>query len=40
MLDCLSLKTRAFLDKRKFYMNRNSERYVKPMHRKSFWTNQ
>jgi hypothetical protein len=45
MLDkfCLSLKTRALLDKRKFDMNRsdrNSERYVIPMHRKSFWTNQ
>jgi hypothetical protein len=40
---CLILKTRAFLDKIKFYMNRsdrNSERYDIPMHRKSFWTNQ
>ena len=45
MLDklCLSLKTRALLDKRKFDMNRsdrNSERYVIPTHRKNFWTNQ
>jgi hypothetical protein len=40
MLDFLSLKTRALLDKRKFDMNRNSEIYVIPMHRKSFWTNQ
>ena len=40
MLDFLSLKTRALLDKRKFDMNRNSEKYVIPMHRKSFWTNQ
>jgi hypothetical protein len=34
-----SLKTRALLDKRKFDMNRsdrNSERYVIPMHRKNF----
>ena len=40
---CPSLKTRALLDKRKFDMNRsdrNSERYVIPMHRKNFWTNQ
>ena len=40
MLDCLSLKTRALLGKRKFDMNRNSERYFIPMHRKSFCTNQ
>ena len=40
MLDFLSLKTRALLDKRKFDMNRNSERYGIPMHRKSFWSNQ
>jgi hypothetical protein len=40
MLDCLNLKTRALLGKRKFDMNRNSEKYVIPMHRKSFWTNQ
>ena len=38
MLDCLILKTRALLDTRKFDMN--SERYVIPMHGKSFWTNQ
>ena len=40
---CPSLKTRALLDKRKFDMNRsdrNSERYVIPMHRKNFWTKQ
>jgi hypothetical protein len=40
---CPSLKTRALLDKRKFDMNRsnrNSERYVIPMHRKNFWTDQ
>ena len=40
---CPSLKTRALLDKIKFDMNwsdRNSERYVIPMHRKNFWTNQ
>jgi hypothetical protein len=38
-----SLKTRALLDKRKFDMNRsdrNSERYVTPMHRNNFWTDQ
>jgi hypothetical protein len=45
MLDrfCPSLKTRALLDERKFDMNRsdkNNERYVIPMHRKNFWTNQ
>jgi hypothetical protein len=40
MLDCLSLKTRALLGKIMFDMNRNSETYVIPMHRKSFWTNQ
>ena len=43
MLDrfCPSFKTRAFLDKRTFDMNRsdNNERYVIPMHRKNFWTN-
>jgi hypothetical protein len=40
---CPNLKTRALLDQRKLDMNRsdrNSERYVIPMHRKSFWTNQ
>jgi hypothetical protein len=38
-----SLKNRALLDKRMFDMNRsdkNNERYVIPMHRKNFWTNQ
>jgi hypothetical protein len=40
MLDCLSLKTRALLGKRKIDMNRNSEIYVIPMHRKSFLNNQ
>jgi hypothetical protein len=44
MLDrfCPSLKTRAQLEERRFDMNRsnrNSERYVIPMHRKDFWTN-
>jgi hypothetical protein len=37
-----SLKTRAQLDERIFDMNRsdrNSERYVIPMHRNDFWTN-
>ena len=37
------LNTRELLDKRKFDINksdRNSERYVIPMHRKNFWTNQ
>ena len=43
MLDrfCLSLKTREFLDERKFDMNRsnkNNDRYVIPMHRKNVWT--
>jgi hypothetical protein len=40
---CPSLKTRALLDKQNFHMNRsdrNSERYVIPMHRNNFWTNQ
>jgi hypothetical protein len=40
---CPSLKTRALLDKRKFDMNRSdrsNERYVIPMHRNNFWTNQ
>ena len=39
---CPSLKTRAPIDERRFDMhrsNRNSERYVIPMHRKNFWTN-
>jgi hypothetical protein len=39
---CPSLKSRAQLDERKFDMSRsekNSERYVIPMHRKNVWTN-
>jgi len=39
---CPSLKTRAQLEERRYDMNRfdkNSERYVIPMHRKNFWTN-
>jgi hypothetical protein len=44
MLDrfCPSLKTRAQLEERRYEMNRsdrNSERYVIPMHRKNVWTN-
>jgi hypothetical protein len=38
---CLSLKTRAQIDERRFDMSRsykNSERYVIPMHRKNVWT--
>ena len=37
-----SLKGRDYLDERRFDMNRsdkNSERYVIPMHRKNDWTN-
>jgi hypothetical protein len=37
-----SLKTRVFIDERRFDMNRsdkNSEKYVIPMHRKNVWTN-
>jgi hypothetical protein len=37
-----SLKTRAQLEERRFYMSRsdrNNERYVIPMHRKNVWTN-
>jgi hypothetical protein len=37
-----SLKTRVQLKERRFDMNRfdrNSERYVIPMHRKNVWTN-
>ena len=37
-----SLKTRALIDERRFDMYRfdkNSERYVIPMHRKNVWTN-
>jgi hypothetical protein len=39
---CPSLKTRALIDERRFDMSRsdkNSERYVVPMHRKNAWTN-
>jgi hypothetical protein len=38
---CPSLKTRAQLEERRFDMSRsdkNSERYVIPMHRKNVWT--
>jgi hypothetical protein len=37
-----SLKTRAQIEERRYDMNRsnkNSERYVIPMHRKNCWTN-
>jgi hypothetical protein len=40
---CPSLKTRALIDERRFDMHisdKNSERYVTPMHRKNVWTNQ
>ena len=36
------LRTRALIEERRFDMNRsdkNSERYVIPMHRKNVWTN-
>jgi hypothetical protein len=39
---CPSLKTRALIDERIFDMSRfdkNSERYVMPMHRENVWTN-
>jgi hypothetical protein len=39
---CPSLKTRALIDERRFDMSRydkDSERYVIPMHRKNIWTN-
>jgi hypothetical protein len=39
---CPSLKTRVLIDKRRFDMSRsdkNSEKYVIPMHRKDIWTN-
>jgi hypothetical protein len=39
---CPSLKTRVLIDERRFDMtrsNKNSERYVIPMHRKNVWTN-
>jgi hypothetical protein len=38
-----SLKTRVLMDERRIDMNRydkNSERYVIPMHRKNVWTNE
>jgi hypothetical protein len=38
---CPIQKTRAQLEERRFYLNksdRDSERYVIPMHRKNFWT--
>jgi hypothetical protein len=38
-----SLKTRVLIDERRFDMSRsdkNSEKYVIPMHRKNVWTNQ
>ena len=37
-----SLKTRALIEERRFDMirsDKNSERYVIPMHRKNVWTN-
>ena len=37
-----SLKTRALIDENRFDMSRsdkNSERYVIPMHRENVWTN-
>jgi hypothetical protein len=43
MLDrfCPSLKTRALLDGRTSYrFDNNNDRYVIPIHRKNFWTNQ
>jgi hypothetical protein len=39
---CPRLKSRAQLDERSFDMSRsdkNSERYIIPMHRKNVWTN-
>jgi hypothetical protein len=39
---CPSLKARALIDERRFDMSRsdkNSERYIIPMHRKNVWTN-
>jgi hypothetical protein len=39
---CPSLKTRALVEERRFGMSRydkNSERYVIPMHRENVWTN-
>jgi hypothetical protein len=40
---CPSLKTRVLINERRFDINRsdkNSERYVIPMHRKNVWTNE
>ena len=40
---CPSLKTRALIDERNFDFNRSdkhNDRYVIPMHRNNFWTNQ
>jgi hypothetical protein len=37
-----SLKTRVFIDERRFDMNisdKNSEKYVIPIHRRNVWTN-
>ena len=39
---CASLKTRVLIDERRFDMsrfNKNSDKYVIPMHRKNIWTN-
>jgi hypothetical protein len=39
---CLSLKNRALIDERIFDIwrsDKNSEKYVIPMHRKNVWTN-
>jgi hypothetical protein len=36
---CPSLKTRAWLEEKRFDMSRSDERYVIPMHRKNVWTN-
>jgi hypothetical protein len=40
---CPSLKTRALIEERRVDMSRsdkNSERYVIPMHRENVWTNE
>jgi hypothetical protein len=40
---CSSLKTRAVIDKRIFDISKsdkNSEKYVIPMHRENVWTNE
>jgi hypothetical protein len=39
---CASLKTRELIDETRFYMSRsdkNSKRYVIPMHRENVWAN-